>query len=82
DQPIFGLTVGLLDEFTPTKIEQTAELYHRVLDEHQPEGPLSLIAISLSSYYALELAMRLLAAGRDVRMLVLLDAEGPDGRPF
>ena len=82
DQPIFGLTVGLLDEFTPTSIEQTAELYHRVLDEYQPEGPLSLIAISLSSYYALELAMRLMAAGRDVRMLVLLDAEGPDGRPF
>lgn len=82
DQPIFGLTVGFLDEFTPTGVAETAELYHRVIDRHQPHGPLSLAAVSLGSYVALELAQRLLDAGREVKMLVLLDAEGPGGRPL
>ncbi|MFT4151342.1 MAG: amino acid adenylation domain-containing protein [Paracoccaceae bacterium] len=81
DQPIYGLTVGLLDEFTPTGVAETAELYQRVLDRHQPQGPLALVAVSLGSYVALELAQRLLAAGREVTMLAILDAEGPGGRP-
>lgn len=82
DQPIFGLTVGYLDDTTPIGVAETAELYHRVIDAHQPQGPLSLVAVSLGSYIALELAQRLLEAGRDVRMLALLDAEGPGGRPL
>lgn len=82
DQPILGLTVGLLDEFTPTSVAEIAELYHRVIDSHQPHGALSLAAVSLGSYVALELAQRLLDAGREVKMLVLLDSEGPGGRPL
>lgn len=81
DQPIFGLTVGLLDEFTPTGVAETAELYHQIIEKHQPCGPLSLVAVSLGSYVALELAQRLIADGRDVTMLAIMDAEGPGGRP-
>lgn len=81
DQPILGLTVGVLDAHAPTGVEETAELYHRVIDRHYPKGPLSLAAVSLGAYVAVELAQRLLEAGRDVTMLILLDADGPGGRP-
>jgi len=36
--------------------------------------------LTTGSFVTLELAPQLIAAGRDVRVLVLLDAEGPDGR--
>jgi amino acid adenylation domain-containing protein len=80
DQPIFGLTVGLIDKNTPVSVPDTAELYLRTIMAHQPTGPLNLMAVSLGSYSALELAQRLLAQGRDVQLLAFLDAEGPDGR--
>nr|WP_255613421.1 amino acid adenylation domain-containing protein [Pseudogemmobacter faecipullorum] len=81
DQPIFGLTVGLLNEATPVGVEETAALYQRVIEAHQPEGRLALMAVSLGSYIALELARRLIASGREVQMLALIDATGPGGRP-
>lgn len=80
DQPIFGLTVGLLTAETPTSVYEIAELYHRMIDAHRPTGPVNLVAVSLGSYVALELGQRLIAAGRDVTLLAILDAEGPDGR--
>lgn len=80
DQPVFGLTVGLLSEDTPTSIAEIAELYHRMIDAHRPTGPIGLVAVSLGSYVALELAQRLVADGRDVNLLAILDAEGPSGR--
>jgi len=80
DQPVFGLTVGLLTADTPTGVAEIAELYHRMIDTHHPTGPVNLVAVSLGSYVALELGQRLIAAGRDVTLLAILDAEGPDGR--
>lgn len=80
DQPIFGLTVGLLTPQTPTGVRETAEFYFNEIQAHQPTGPLSLSAVSLGSYVAFELAQQLLAAGRDVLVLALFDAEGPGGR--
>jgi amino acid adenylation domain-containing protein len=80
DQPIFGLTVGLLSADTPQTVEDTARLYFRAIEAHRPEGPVGLVAVSLGSYMALELAQQLAAAGRDVRLLGLLDAAGPAGR--
>lgn len=80
NQPIFGLTVGLLSADTPTTVGDTAELYFRVIEKHRPQGPVALVAVSLGSYIALELAQRLIAAGREVRFFAVMDAEGPTGR--
>ncbi|MGC1498217.1 MAG: amino acid adenylation domain-containing protein [Sulfitobacter sp.] len=80
EQPVFGLTVGLLSDSTPTTVPDIANFYLRQIERHHPEGPLSLIAVSAGSYVTLELAQQLHDAGRDVSALILLDAEGPDGR--
>jgi len=80
EQPVLGLTVGLLTETTPTTVPDIARFYLQQIERKQPTGPLSLIAVSAGSYAALELAQQLLAAGRDVQVLILLDAEGPAGR--
>lgn len=80
NQPVFGLTVGLLSEDTPTEVADIARFYLQQIERHHPTGPLSLIAVSAGSYVTFELAHQLLACGRDVRALILLDAEGPGGR--
>lgn len=80
NQPIFGLTVGLLSADTPTSVADTAALYFRTIQMHRPTGPVGLVAVSLGSYMALELAQQLRAAGREVRLLAMMDAEGPAGR--
>jgi amino acid adenylation domain-containing protein len=80
DQPFFGLSVGLLTQDTPIGVEETAKRYFEDIQQHHPKGPVSLAAVSLGSYIAFDLAQQLLAAGRDVRMLALFDAEGPGGR--
>lgn len=79
-QPVFGLTVGLLSENTPTAVSEIAKFYLHQIERHHPTGPLSLIAVSAGSYVTLELAQLLKKAGRDVQALILLDAEGPAGR--
>lgn len=80
DQPLFGLTVGLLSADTPTSVTDTAALYFRTIQQHRPNGPVGLVAVSLGSYMALELAQQLHAAGREVRLLAMMDAAGPAGR--
>ena len=80
NQPLFGLTVGHISEDTPTTIEDIAAFYLHQITRHHPTGPLALIAVSSGSYATMELAQQLLAAGRDVFALILLDAEGPGGR--
>lgn len=80
NQPVFGLTVGLLSEDTPTDVADIARFYLQQIERHHPTGPLSLIAVSAGSYVTFELAQQLLDWGRDVRALILLDAEGPGGR--
>ncbi len=80
EQPLFGLTVGLLSESTPTEVPDLAAFYLSQITRHHPQGPLALVAVSAGSYAALELAQQLRAAGREVTALILLDAEGPGGR--
>ncbi len=80
DQPLLGLTVGLLTPDTPIGVPETARRYLEDIQRHYPEGPVSLAAVSLGGYIAFELAQQLLAAGRRVQMLALFDAEGPGGR--
>jgi amino acid adenylation domain-containing protein len=80
DQPIFGLTVGLLSEDTPTSVEDIARFYLHQIERHHPTGPLSLVAVSAGSYVTFELAQQLTAAGREVQALIFLDSTGPGGR--
>lgn len=80
-QPLFGLTVGLLSDDTPTTVEDIARFYLDQIDRHQPEGPVSLVAVSAGCYVTFELAQQLTAAGRTLNALVFLDSTGPGGRP-
>ncbi len=80
DQPVLGLTVGLLTQDTPIGVEATARCYFDDIQRHYPTGPISLAAVSLGSYIAFDLARQLVNAGREVRMIALFDAEGPGGR--
>ena len=80
DQPIMGVSVGSLDENTPTGIEYTAGRYCADINQHYPTGPIHLMAVSLGSYMAFELARQLKESGREVGLLAFFDAAGPGGR--
>ncbi len=81
DWPVFGITVGAPRSLDDIDIAATAEVYFQEIQKHHPDGPLMLGATSMASFYAYDLAQRLVAAGRDVRLLVAFDAMGPGGRP-
>lgn len=80
DQPVFGLTVGLLAQDTPIGVRETARAYAAEIQRHFPQGPISLAAVSLASYVAYELAQQLLRDGREVRVIAMFDSAGPGGR--
>ncbi len=80
DQPVFGLSATDPDEHTPTDVEEIAARYVEEIQEHRPDGPVSLAAISLGGYVAFEVAQQLVAKGREVRVLALFDSAGPGGR--
>lgn len=80
-QPVFGLSVGVPRNLDEINVKRSARAYFDELQRHHPQGPLSLIAVSMAAYFAFELAQLLRAAGREVRVLAVLDAMGPDGRP-
>jgi amino acid adenylation domain-containing protein len=83
DQPLFGLTTGysLLSDESLT-LEGLARHYFEDIMAHRPEGPVVLAAVSMCAYVAFELAVQLSAAGREVKYVMLFDAEGPDGKPL
>jgi amino acid adenylation domain-containing protein len=81
DWPVFGITVGAPRNLDDIDIPAIAEVYFQEIQIHHPKGPLILGATSMASYYAYDLAQRLIAAGRDVRLMVAFDAMGPSGRP-
>lgn len=82
EQPLYGLTLDLLDPSSPTDLADIAAIYAQSLARAAPKGPVRLIAVSQGSYAAFELGQQLIAAGRDVAALYLIDAEGPGGRPL
>jgi thioesterase domain-containing protein/acyl carrier protein len=81
DWPVYGISVGAPRSLDEIDIPSIAEVYFREIQTHHPHGPLMLGATSMASYYAYDLAQRLIAAGRDVRLVVAFDASGPGGRP-
>lgn len=80
DQPVLGISVGSLDAKNPTSVEPIAARYCDEINQHFPTGPIHLMAASLGSYIAFELAQQLEASGRKVETIAFFDASGPDGR--
>ncbi|MGF1598328.1 MAG: amino acid adenylation domain-containing protein [Acidimicrobiales bacterium] len=80
DQPLFGLGQPTLDLDTtaPTDVAEVAARYADELERCAPTGPVVLAAVSLGGIVAFELAHQLTARGRDVALLALFDAAGPD----
>ncbi|HRK42997.1 MAG TPA: amino acid adenylation domain-containing protein [Gemmobacter sp.] len=81
DYPVYGLTVGPPKSLDEVSVPNIARRYFNDIQLAFPEGPLALGAVSMAAYFAYELAQLLLEAGRDVRFVAVLDAQGPDGRP-
>jgi thioesterase domain-containing protein/acyl carrier protein len=80
-RPVWGLTMGPPKDPDAVSIHAVARAYFEDLQRHHPTGPLALGAVSMAAYFAFELAQMLRAAGREVSLLAVFDAEGPDGRP-
>lgn len=59
-------------------IKSIARHYVNELLEARPEGPYILSGFSMGGVIAFEMAKRLVTLGKEVPMLVLLDARGPD----
>lgn len=81
DYPVYGLTVGPPARLSDVTVEGIARRYFDDVQKAFPEGPLALGGVSMAAYFAYELGQQLVAAGRDVRVLAAIDADGPAGRP-
>ncbi len=80
DWPMFGLgqPTADLDTTGPTDVTNVAASYAAEINETAPDGPIVLAAISLGGVVAYELAQQLIAQGRQVELLALFDALGPE----
>lgn len=81
NRPVWGLTMGPPKDPDAVSIRAVARAYFEDIQRHHPTGPLALGAVSMAAYFAYDLAQMLRAAGREVRLLAVFDAEGPGGRP-
>ncbi|NMZ50952.1 amino acid adenylation domain-containing protein [Pseudomonas poae] len=81
DWPLFGLQPrGLDGEAVPhSQVEAAAQCYLTALEHECPQGPVHLIGHSFGGWVALEMALRLQAAGREVASLTVIDSEAPGG---
>ena len=79
DQPVYAVqAVGLTgDEIPCDRVEDLAARYLDELGPPLPDGPLVLAGYSFGGMVAWEMAHRLIEAGRDVRLLALIDAVPP-----
>jgi len=74
--PIYGIQAKGIDgrEEPFDRIEDMAEFYLGALNQVQQEGPYILIGYSFGGLVALEMAQRLFAMGKNIGLLVLVDA--------
>ena len=81
DWPLFGLQPrGLDGEAVPhSQVEAAARCYRAALEQEYPQGPVHLVGHSFGGWVALELALQLQAAGREVASLTVIDSEAPGG---
>ncbi len=82
DQPVLGLGQPNLDRDLqldgPTSVADVAAGYVAEINRIRPDGPVVIAAISLGGVVAYETAQQLVAIGRDVPLMALFDAVGPD----
>ncbi|AVE04336.1 non-ribosomal peptide synthetase [Pseudomonas palleroniana] len=81
DWPLYGLQPrGLDGEAVPhSQVEAAAQCYLAALEHECPQGPVHLIGHSFGGWVALEMALCLQAAGREVASLTVIDSESPGG---
>ena len=73
-RPVFGLaSVENGKEVYRKTVQDTAEIYYRILVDFYPQGPYLLIGHSGRGFFTLELARLLLQNGKNVAFLGLLD---------
>ena len=86
DWPLFGLQPrGLDGETVPhSAVEAAAGCYLAALEQECPHGPVHLVGHSFGGWVALEMALRLQAAGREMASLTVIDSEAPgsSGRAY
>ena len=70
----FEFSGGFRDDSPSATLEDLAARYIRELIVHQPEGPYALAGYSLGGAVAFEMARQLRLSGREVALLVMLDA--------
>lgn len=75
EHSIYGIQARGVDglEKPVERIEDMAEFYLEALGQLQPHGPYILIGYSFGGLVALEMAQRLLAEGKNVSLLALVD---------
>jgi thioesterase domain-containing protein/aryl carrier-like protein len=80
-QQMFALqSQGLFDARPPLDtVEEMAEAYLAEVTTRQPTGPYVLAGLSMGSFVALEMAIRLRADGREVAGVFMLGAPTPTG---
>jgi thioesterase domain-containing protein/acyl carrier protein len=78
DQPLYGLGMPNPDVNGPTDVREVAASYLSELSRCVPTGPVTLAGVSLGSVVAFELARQLASVGREVALLALFDATGPN----
>ncbi len=79
DQPFYGLQEQGVDGNSEPldRIEDMAALYIKEIREVYPHGPYLLGGFSMGGEVAFEMAQQLIAAGEEVRLLVLFDTLNP-----
>ncbi len=75
DQPIYGLqAIGLNGTDEPLdNIPEIAARYNAEILQQNPDGPYAIAGYSLGGYIAIEMAQQLKSAGKQVKLLAMLD---------
>ncbi|WP_316812012.1 amino acid adenylation domain-containing protein [Pedobacter heparinus] len=75
DQPVYGMQALGLDGKTEFRynMEDLADRYNTEILNNDPIGPYCLVGYSFGGLLAFEMAKKLIAAGKDVKMLGILD---------
>ncbi|GGK97911.1 amino acid adenylation domain-containing protein [Nocardia jinanensis] len=83
DRPIYGIQAPQISGETPgpATIEETARRYFDEIRKVQPHGPYHLLGWSLGGQIAHAIAVEMRAAGEQVALLALLDAEADNVDP-
>ena len=79
DQPFYGLQAQGFNagEKVFTEVEDMASFYVKIIQEFQPEGSLQIGGWSFGGVVAFEMAQQLLAHGREISLLAILDSWVP-----